>query len=294
MKVARILVLLALACALPLAARPVVVMDDDGQEIRLPAPAARIVSLAPHITETLFAAGAGDLIVGTVRYSDYPDAAKKIPRVGDNTILDLERIVSLKPDVIVAWFHGNSERQVAKVRALGIPIFQSRQKTLADISSSLSRMGALTGREESARRAAAAYAARLEALRAKFATRSRVDVFFQVWTNPLLTINGDQIISDVIRLCGGRNIFEHSGLLVPTVDREAVASANPEAIVAASSAGADGHALDEWRGLRSLRATARGNLVLVRTETLGRASPRILDGATMLCEALDGVRARRP
>ncbi len=267
--------------------------DDDGREVRLPAPATRIVSLAPHITETLFAAGAGDLIVGTVRYSDYPDAAKTIPGVGDQAILDLERIVALKPDVIVVWFHGNSGRQLAKVRSLGIPIFGSRPKVLADISSSLLRMGRLTGREESARRAASAYAARLEALRARFAARPAVTVFFQAWRKPLLTVSGGQIISDAIHLCGGRNVFDHSDLLVPTVDREAVAGADPEAIVAASTASDDGHALDDWRGFPALRATARGNLVLIRTETLGRASPRILDGTAMLCEALEGVRGRR-
>ncbi len=291
-RVVRWLAALALACALPVAAQPVVVVDDGGRVVRLPRPAARIVSLAPHITETLFEAGAGDLVVGTVRYSDYPEAAKKIPRIGDHAMLDLERIVALKPDLIIAWFHGNSERQLAKVRALGIPVFESRPKSLAGISSSLLRMGELTGREKSARRAASRYAARLEALRAEYAARSPVRVFYQVWRKPLLTINGDQIISDAIRVCGGRNIFADASLLVTAVDLEAVAAANPDAIVA-SGTGEEDDLFDDWRRLPDLRATADHGLILLRTETLGRPSPRILEGTAMLCRQLDAVRARR-
>lgn len=284
---------LALATAFGASAAPITVVDDKGREVHLPRPAQRIVSLAPHITESLFAAGAGELIVGTVKYADFPEAAKKIPRIGDSSMLDLERIVAARPDLIVVWLHGNSERHLDRVRQLGVPVFYSQPKTLADIGSSLLRMGQLAGTEEVARKAAAAYAERLEALRSRYAARPPVPLLYQVWGRPLLTINGDQIISDAIRLCGGRNVFEGAHLLVPAVDVEAVAALNPEAIVATGTGGKDEDVFDTWRKLPSLQATARNNLLLIRTETLGRHSPRILDGAALLCSALDGVRARR-
>lgn len=283
----------ALACAQGALAAPVAVTDDIGQQVRLRSPAQRIVSLAPHATELLFAAGAGELVVGTVAYSDFPEAAKKIPRVGDSSLLDLERIVQLKPDLLVVWFHGNSEQHLARLRALGIPMFYSEPKTLADIASSLTRLGQLAGTQAAAARASASYARELGDLRERYASRSPVTLFFQVWKSPLLTINGEQIISDAIRACGGRNIFEHAAALVPTVDVEAVASANPEAIVTTGTGGNDDDAFDVWRKLPSLRATSGGNLLLVRTETLGRAAPRVLEGVAALCRALDGVRQRR-
>lgn len=270
------------------------VVDDSAQEVVLKSPARRIVSLAPHVTETLFEAGAGHLIVGTVKHADYPEAARKIPRVGDNALLDMERIVSLRPDLIVVWLHGNSEKHLAKVRKLGIPMFYSRPSKLADIPSSLLRMGELAGTEAQARRAADAFAARLERIEKRYAHKPTVPLFFQVWQKPLLTINGTQIISDVIRLCGGRNIFAEERLLVPIVDVEAVVSADPEAVLRTGTASEAESAFDLWRKMSSFRPTARRNLILLKTDALGRHSPRILDGAAILCEELEAVRARRP
>jgi iron complex transport system substrate-binding protein len=280
------------SCALD-ARSEVRVVDDRGVEVVLAAPARRIVSLAPHVTESLFEVGAGPLIVGTVKHADFPEAAKKIPRVGDSALLDLERIVSLKPDLIVVWLHGNSEKHLAKVAKLGIPMFYSRPGSLAEIPSSLVRMGALAGTEVQARRAADAFSARLQAMEARYAGRPRVTLFFQIWQKPLLTINGTQIISDAIRLCGGTNIFAAEKLLVPTVDVEAVVSANPEAVVRTGQAADIDGAFELWRRLPDFRPTASHNLVLLQTDALGRHSPRILDGAALLCEELENVRARR-
>jgi iron complex transport system substrate-binding protein len=287
--------ILVLALALPsFAARAEIrVVDDSGVEVVLKSPARRIVSLAPHVTETLFEAGAGHLIVGTVKYADYPEAAKKIPRVGDNAVLDMERIVSLQPDLIVVWLHGNSEKHLEKVRKLGIPVFYNRPNKLSEIPSSLARLGQLAGTEAQAGKAADAFAARLADLEKRYAHRPPVRLFFQVWQKPLLTINGTQIISDVIRLCGGKNIFAEEKLLVPTVDVEAVVGADPEAVVRTGKASDAESTLDLWRKLPDFRPTATRNLVLLKTDALGRHSPRILDGAALLCEELERVRARR-
>lgn len=288
-------VIFLLAVALPAFAAhaEIRLMDDSGQEVVLKSPARRIVSLAPHVTETLFEAGAGHLIVGTVKYADYPEAAKKIPRVGDNALLDLERIVSLQPDLIVVWLHGNSEKHLEKVRKLGIPMFYNRPNKLSEIPSSLARLGQLAGTEAQAGKADDAFAARLADLEKRYAHRPPVRLFFQVWEKPLLTINGTQIISDVIRLCGGRNIFAEEKLLVPTVDVEAVVSANPEAVVRTGKVGDPESAFNLWRKLPDFRPTASRNLLLLKTDALGRHSPRILDGAALLCEELEHVRARR-
>ncbi len=275
------------------AAAPVARVDDGGREVRLPGPAHRIVSLAPHVTETLYEVGAGGSIVGTVGSSDYPEAARKIPRVGDHGTLDLERIVALKPDLIVGWRHGNSEAQLARLRSLGIPVFESEPGSLDAIASSLLRLGQLAGMRDAAERAAARYTARLARLRREYAGRAPVRVFYEVWARPLLTVNGAQIISDAIRSCGGRNVFAAAPLLVPAIDAEAVVAADPDVIVAsADPADAPGR-LAGWRRLRGLRASAAGNLVVLRTVTLGRQSPRILDGVALLCRALEAVRRRR-
>ncbi|HYC38707.1 MAG TPA: cobalamin-binding protein [Usitatibacter sp.] len=293
MSLARIAALCtALVLSIANAAAEVRVRDDSGKEVVLAAPARRIVSLAPHITETLFAAGAGHLVVGTVSHSDYPEAARSVPLVGDYTLLDLERIVSLRPDLIVVWLDGNSERHVEKVKKLGVPVYYDRPGRLGEIPSSLVRLGRLAGTAARAQAAAREFTARQRRIEARNAGKPEVRVFFQVWPRPLLTVNGTHIISDVIRLCGGRNVFAEAKALVPTLDVEAVLAAEPE-IALRTGAEGDADAFELWRRLPHFRPTAAGNLVMLPTDALSRHSPRILDGADMLCTALDAVRARR-
>ncbi|MGU7781787.1 cobalamin-binding protein [Burkholderia sp. PU8-34] len=289
--------LLALGSAPP-ARADVSARDDAGNAVTLPAPAQRVVSLAPHATELIYAAGGGAKLVGTVTYSDYPGAAKAVPRVGDNKALDLERIAALKPDLIVIWRHGNAERQTDALRALHIPLFFSEPQHLDDIASSLRQLGALLGTQPVADTAAAAFTRDVDALRARYAARAPVTVFFQVWDRPLMTLNGTHLISDVIALCGGRNVFASQKPLVPTVTDEAVLAANPEAIVT-TSAGATASreplpSLARWRAWPALTAVARDNLFAIDGDLLTRASPRIAQGAAALCEDLDLARKRRP
>ncbi len=284
-----------IACAAAAGAQALVrVVDDRGSTVELHAPAKRIVSLAPHITELLFAAGAGERVVGTTDFSDYPDAAKTIPRVGSSSLLDLERIVLLKPDLIVAWGHGTPASQLERLGGLGIPLFYNEPHVLSDLPRAILQFGMLAGTEVRARRAADEFSARLADLRSRYAKRRPVALFWQVWAHPLLTVNGRHLISDVIRLCGGVNVFAHLPALVPTVSTEAVIGANPEVIVTTTTdAAADGSdGLDAWRRMPWLRATKEGNLIAIDAETIHRATPRVLDGATALCERLEDVRAR--
>lgn len=269
------------------------VTDDGGHAVTLQRPAQRIISMAPHVTELLFTAGAGDRIVGTIRYSDYPPAALAIPRIGDSFALDSERVISLKPDLIVVWLHGNSEGQLEQLRRLGIPVFSSEPRRLADIASTLRRFGRLAGTGEISENAAAKFEQRVSALRSRYAARPAVPVFYQIAERPLLTINREHIIDDVIRVCGGRNIFSNLGALTPMVSPEAVLAANPEAIVTSGGEAGNAIGFGIWSKLPSLLATRRQNFVLLNSDTISRQSDRILDGTQALCDELERVRARR-
>ncbi|WAS53504.1 cobalamin-binding protein [Burkholderia ambifaria] len=289
--------LVALAHA-PIAHADVTARDDAGNTVTLPAPAQRVISLAPHATELVYAAGGGAKLVGTVTYSDYPPAAQAVPRVGDNKALDLERIAALTPDLIVVWRHGNAERQTDALRALHIPLFFSEPKHLDDVATSLRQLGTLLGTAPVADAAAASFSRDIAALRARYAARAPVTMFFQVWDRPLTTLNGAHLFNEVIALCGGRNVFAALKPLAPSVTDEAVLAANPEAIVTTSAGATRSDAplpsLARWRAWPALTAVARNNLFAIDGDLLTRPSPRIAQGAAALCEDLDAARARRP
>ena len=284
----RRLLILALAIA-PAAQASVSVTDDAGHTVALAAPAQRIVSLAPNITDALFAAGAGSHVVGTSRFSDHPEAAKAIPIVGDATTLDLERIVSLKPDLIVAWKSGTPAALVEKLSRLGIPVFYAETTRLADIAPAVRRFGILAGTEAEANRQATAFDAALATLRTTYAGRKRLKVFFQVWDKPLMTIGHAQIIDDAIDLCGGSNVFADLAQPAPTVTQEAVLARGPDAIV---TAGNDASSLAMWKKSAFLPAVKHDNVFVVDAPTLVLPSPSILPAVETLCRRLDEGRRR--
>jgi iron complex transport system substrate-binding protein len=283
--------LLALASGLALA--EIAVTDDTGAVVRLSQPARRIVTLAPHLAETLFAAGAGDKLVGTVDYSDYPEAVKSVPKVGGYSRLDLEAVAALKPDLIVAWHSGNSPANIDKLRAFGFPIYVSQPDRLEDVASEIERLGRLAGSPEAADAAARRFGARLDALRERYAARPAVRTFYQIWKQPLSTVGGRQIISSVIRLCGGENVFGGLEAIAPVVNVEAILAANPEAIIASGMDEARPEWLDDWKRWPGMTAVARNNLFFVPPELIQRHTPRLLDGAEQLCRHLETARSRR-
>lgn len=289
--------LCALAAAFflaPAALADIVVRDDTGQEVRLKEPARRIVSLAPHVTESLYAAGAGDRLVATVDYSDYPEAARRLPRVGGYSRIDLEAVTALRPDLIITWQSGNPPAQVDKLRSLGLPVFVTQPNQMEDVASLLERFGRLAGSEAAAQSAARHFSSRLASLRQANAGKPTVRVFYQVWKNPLTTIGGPQIISSAIRLCGGENVFGNLQQMAPTVSLEAVLQADPEVIVATGMGDAAPEWLDDWKKWSRLTAVKRGNLFHINPDIMQRHTPRILDGTERLCAALDQARSRRP
>ncbi|MDR0702788.1 MAG: cobalamin-binding protein [Azoarcus sp.] len=282
--------LLVFACASSRA--EISAVDAAGHTVKLPRPAERIVSLAPHLTEQLFAAGAGGRVVGAVAFSDYPPEARNLPRIGNYANLDLEAIAALKPDLALAWQSGSHPGQLARLAALGVPIYLDEPRTLEDIARSLETLGALAGSSGTARAAARAFRVRLDDLRQRYAARPRVRTFYQVWNQPLLTINGRHLISAVIRLCGGENVFAESGPLTPTVSIEAVLAARPEAIVASGMGEARPEWLDQWRRWSELAAAKADNLFFIPPDIIQRHTPRLLDGAARMCEQLEQARLR--
>ena len=267
--------------------------DDTGQEVRLKAPARRIVTLAPHAAESLYAAGAGDKLVGTVDYSDYPPEAKKVPRVGGYSRFDLEAIAALKPDLVLAWESGNNMTQVDKLKALGLTVYVSQPNTIENIADQLERMGQLAGTEAVANAAAERFRKRLESLRAMNAGKPKVRVFYQIWKTPLMTVGGSQIISDAIRICGGENVFGHLKQMAPNVSVEAVLDADPEAIVATGMGDARPEWLHDWDPWTRMTAVKRNNLFHINPDIMQRHTPRILDGTEKLCAHLDTARSQR-
>jgi len=269
------------------------VTDDAGRVVALPHAARRIVSLAPSLTELLFAAGAGRRVVGVVRYSDYPPPARRLPRVGNYHALDLEAIAALRPDLIVAWRSGNPLAQVARLEALGFPVYFSEPRRLPDIPATLERLGRLAGSEQTARRAAAAFRGKIAQLAATYAKRAPVRVFFEIWDTPLMTVNGRHIISAVLRLCGARNIFGDLSALAPTVSMEAVLASNPDAILMTGRRRRRAQWARFWRRWPQLTAVKENHLFFITADDIVRPGPRLAEGAAQVCHAVDAARRGR-
>ncbi len=288
----RYMLISALCAAQAQAHAAITVTDDDGKPVTLQKPAQRVVALAPHVTELLFAAGGAEKIVGAVSYSDYPEAAKQVPRVGDNRQVDMERLLAMKPDLLVVWRHGTSERQIDQLRQLGIPIFHSEPKKLDQIADNMEKMGKLLGTEPAANGAAKELRQKLASLRAQYASRPPVRTFYQVWDKPLYTLNGEHIVSDALKVCGGQNIFADQKVTAPVVSVEAVLEADPEAVFA--TAEKDYGGVNLWRPYKTFKATRQDNLFTIDGNLLNRAGPRMIAGTAVLCEKLEEARKHRP
>lgn len=266
------------------------VEDDRGREVVLDEPARRVVALAPHIVESVFAVGAGDLLVGAVSHSDYPEDAQTIPRVGSYDKVNYESLVAMDPDLVLAWASGNGPEIIERLEELGFKVHVAEPRTLESIARSLRHYGRLTGRGEAAQRVGSEFEETLASLRRDYGTRTPVTVFYQVWNDPLLTLNGEHLISDVLRLCGGRNVFADSQPMVLNISVESVLRRDPEAIIASGMGESRPEWLDDWREWSSLQAVQNDNLYFVDPSLVQRHSTRILQGARRICESLEKAR----
>lgn len=268
-------------------------VDDTGHEVTLSAPAQRIISLAPHVTELLFTVGAGTRIVATVEFSDYPPAARAVPRIGGSGGIDMERIVALQPDLIVAWASGNPKRWIERLRGLGFPVYLTQPDKLEDVARNLEQLGRLTGTGTAAAAEIERFNVRHRGLRARYANRPTVRVFYQVLDPLLITVNGEHLISEVLRLCGGENVFAGLPVLAPAIGEEAVLQADPEAIVAGGTEDGWRTWREHWRRRPEVTAVRRDALYFIPADLLHRHTLRVLDGAQRLCAALEDARSKR-
>jgi iron complex transport system substrate-binding protein len=268
------------------ATAPLVVTDDTGHTVTLPAIPTRIVSLAPGATEMLFAAGAGKRVIATVEYSDEPAAAKQVPRIGDVVAIDMEKLVALRPEVAVVWPGGGNPAQIEEIGRMGIPLYRQQVNTLADLAGSLRRLGALAGTRAVAEQAARNIESRLATLAKTYENGRHPSVLLEVWNHPIYTVGGTQLMSDALRLCGARNAFGELRDLAPAIDVEAVVARNPDIIVAAAPPGAGPEWLADWKRFTTLRAVRAGNLITFEDPRLVRLGPSIVDATESLCKLL--------
>jgi iron complex transport system substrate-binding protein len=266
------------------------VTDFSGRVVSLSHPAKRIIALAPHITENVFSAGAGDLLVGTVNYSDYPEAAKAILQVGSPHSFSVETVIDLNPDLVIVWSSGVSEKVTKQLIALGLTVYMDEPRQLEDIAKSINDIGVLSDRQAVSRQASQQFLAHLTALKKNYSQRSPISLFYQIWNSPLMTLNGQHIISDVIRLCGGVNVFSDAVAIAPKLSVESVLHLDPQVIVASGMGQERPEWLDQWQQWKNLIAVKNQHLFFIHPDILQRHTVRILQGAEILCEQLEQVR----
>jgi len=263
----------------------------DGSKLEFSTPADRLVTLSPHLAELVYAAGAGQHLIATVEYSEYPAAAAEVPRIGDAFRIDVERVLSLRPDLVIAWDSGNPRQATDQLKALGIPVWRVEIREPAEIADVIEAIGLVSEKQEAANTAAANFRRRLATLSGRYGTGRTLDFFYQVDVRPLFTINGQHLISKGLSLCGGHNIFYDQPGLAFNVAHEPVIVADPDALFAPFL----DHEADplaawhEWPGMQAVRQDA---LFLLPADKISRATPRLLDALELACSLLDGVRER--
>jgi len=277
----------AIAASMSAGVQALQVRDDRGVTVTLERPAKRIVTLAPHLAEIAFAAGAGAKLVGVSTFSRHPPEAERLPVVASYGRVDVERLLALRPQLVLAWRSGNSPLQIGRLERLGIPVFVTETRSLADIPRVVRLVGALAGSADSAEARARGLEGEIREIRERHAGERSIAVFLEIWHAPMLTVNGEHLASDALRLCGGHNVFAGAKALTPLISREQLLAARPDAIITAGF-GAD--APRAWRGLEPLEAVRRGRVYSIDPDLLYGQGPRFLEGARALCDRIELLR----
>lgn len=266
------------------------VTDYSGRVVALDQPARRIVSLGPHITENVFSAGAGEYLVGVVEYSDYPEAAKSITTVGGAYSFSVETIFDLSPDLVFVWSSGVPQELIQQLLDLGLVVYMDEPKRLEDIAKSILDIGTLTGKLSESQQASTEFLQKFKRLQHQYADKAVLSLFYQIWDQPLMTLSGQHIVNDVIRLCGGKNIFEEAAVIAPVVNMESILAINPDAIVSGGDDGLKLSWLKKWKKWPQLSAVTQDHLFFLPPDLLSRHTVRMLQGAEILCQHLQAVR----
>lgn len=270
-------------------AAEVSVIDDAGRAVTLSSPVDRIISLAPHNTENLFSAGAGSKIVGVSEYSDYPPTAKNIPSVGSHIQFNLEAILALEPDLVVAWRSGNTSGTLQQIERFGIPIYYSEPNSFADIVENIQEFAILSGADQWRDSGLETVLHNIEAARAEYASRSPMNVFYQVWTDPLMTLNGEHLISKVLEVCGARHLFAELPIIAPRISVEAVVDANPDVIVTGMK-DQQKPDMSMWEKWQTVNAVKNRHYVFVDSDVMHRHTLRMLKAVPEFCRQINIVR----
>jgi iron complex transport system substrate-binding protein len=265
------------------------VRDDTGATVKVDA-SCRIVSLAPGTTAMLYGAGAGHCLIGTIAHSKEPAEAASVPVIGDAETLDFERLLALRPTVVVVAVDVVQRARIDRIRALGIPVYQVHVTELAGMPASLRRLGALTGTAAKAETAAHALDSELASLRTRYERRAPIRVLYQIWDRPIYTVGGRHVITDALRLCGATNVFEELATAAPAITRESVLARDPELILASAPAESANLWLAEWRRYPSMSAVRNGRLVVYSDERIDRMGPSVIDATAHLCKVIEAAR----
>jgi len=268
------------------------VLDDEKKTIELSQPAQRVITLAPSLTEMIYSIGAEDKLVATVQFSNFPEAAKTKPHIGNYERFIMERLLSYKPDLVIAWSSANNRQQLKQLEKLNIPVYRSEPRELTDISRTIKNLGILTGHQPKAEQVASNFNQRLQKLQKDNQDKTELNAFYQVWHQPVYTINGQHAISKVMRLCRLRNVFENALIIAPKVTVESVIKHNPDVIIASGMASAQPEWLDKWREWSTINAVKHENLFFIHPDLIQRQSPRIMDAAEIMCKQADEARLK--
>jgi len=264
--------------------------DDAGRRIEIGAPARRIVTLAPHLAELAFAAGAGAYVVGVSSYTDWPDAARKLPEIAASGQVDLERLVLAKPDLVLTWTSGVPAQENARIERLGYRVVSVEIRKLEDVAVWLRRIGDLAGTGSTAQAAAAAYERDLQALVARHRGRPPVPTFYEIWNDPLMTLSGSHLVSQILDVCGGRNVYADATTLAPVVSLEDLIATRPVAVLVAAPPAQADRWTGAWRTDPRLRAVQARHVESIDPALANRMGPRVLDGVKAVCAALERAR----
>jgi len=289
----RIRSLFLLVSSFPLlaAAGPLELRDDLQRTVSLPAPGRRVVSLAPSITESLFAIGAGERVAGVTDYCSYPDAARRKPRVGGMLSPSLEAIAALKPDLVVLSMEGNQREDFGALNRLGVPVFVTNPRNLNGIAKSLRDLGALTGHREQAETLATELVRRADSLTAVAASFPRVRTLLVVSLQPLVVVGRGTFLQELLDRAGADNLAAGAATTYPAFSREAVVAGNPETLLFMADIlprGSDLASLfPEWSGLACVRS---GRIHRLDPDLLSRPGPRAAEALRLLVIALHPAR----
>lgn len=252
--------------------------------------AQKIIALSPHAVEMLFAIGAGDRIIATIEHADYPQQALNIPRIGNHTGIQIEKLVELQPDLVVGWKSGNKQTDLHKIKSLGFNIYFTYPQSLKHLQQDLLKLGEFTGLKKNAEQVAKEVKQAYLTIKQKYANKKPVKVFYQLWHKPLRTISSGSWIDSMIKDCQGSNLFSETKNAYPVIAIEDVLVKDPQVIIVPEHPEIVDDKKNIWRQWKTIQAVKNEKILSVDGDLLHRFGPRIAQGLAQLCEAIDKAR----